>query len=348
MKRLFVVFFIIFIVLFLLVKLNTIKNKGLSPAYIPVNSKELFVQTKLEYMTLEEKVGQMFILGINEPALSSKSAELIIKTNAGGVIIMGGHTLSEINNLTREIKDLNQKIPLFIAVDREVLMSDNFCQNVQEISISLKENGVNLNFGIIGDIGWYPDSFIKPRTYADNPEDVSKRVNETINCSEGVFTTVKHFPGHGRTRLNSHFTVPEIDITYDDWLKTDALPFKTAINNNIDFIMFGHLIYKNIDSQPASLSKKFHQILRNDFKFKGLTITDDLGMLEISDYQTEEVLKQAIEADNNILLYVNSNKEFSYIYQSAVKIVKNNRLLEERINTNIKRILELKYKQKLR
>ena len=299
-------------------------------------------------MALEERVGQMFIWGINEPALSSKSAEFIKKTNAGGVIIMGKHTLIEINNLTRQIKDLNQKIPLFIAVDKEVLMSNNFCQDVRKVTTSLKENGVNLNFGIVGDIGWYPDSFIKPRTYADNPVDVSKRVKEAIDCSEGIFTTTKHFPGHGRTRLNSHFTVPEIDITYDDWLKTDTLPFKIAINNDIDFIMFGHLIYKKIDSQPTSLSKRFHQILRNDFKFKGLTITDDLGMLEASGYQTEEVLKQAMEADNDVLLYVNSNKEFFDIYQSAVKFVKNNRSLEERINTNVKRILELKYKQKLR
>lgn len=344
MKKLFVVFFIIFIVLFLLLRLNTTKNRSLSPVYVPVDSKELFIKTKLDHLTLEEKVGQMFIWGINEPALSSKSAEFIKTANAGGVIIIGKHTLSEINNLTREIKDLNQKIPLFIAVDREVLITNNFCQDVKGVSISLKENGVNLNFGIIADIGWYPDSFIKPRTYADNPGDVSKRVDETINCSKGIFTTVKHFPGHGRTRLNSHFTVPGIDISYDDWLKTDAMPFKTAVDNNVDFIMFGHLIYKNIDTQPACLSKKFHQILRNDFKFKGLTITDDLGMLEASGYKTDDVLKQAIEAGNDVLLYVNSNKEFIDIYQFAVNLIKNNPSQKKQLNISVKRILELKYR----
>src|SRR4030042_2427339 len=144
--------------------------------------REKFVEENLSKMSLEEKVGQMFMWGINEASLSAKSQELIEKTFSGGVIIMGKHPLSEIRNLTGQIKKISIKIPLFIAFDGEIekwakinpenniaknidsLSEQELCDVYGEITDDLKNAGINVNFGIMADIGWFSQSYIKTKT----------------------------------------------------------------------------------------------------------------------------------------------------------------------------------------
>jgi beta-N-acetylhexosaminidase len=155
-------------------------------------------------------------------------------------------------------------------------------------------------------------------------------------------TTVKHFPGHGRTKLDTHVTVPEIKIDYEKWEDTDAKPFKVAIENGVDFVMMGHLIYSKIASEPASLSKEHIQKVR-DMGFEGVITTDDLGMLEASDHDAYESLDKAINSGIDMMLYVRTEENSEDLYQHAVESMIKDKKMENRINESVKRILKMKF-----
>ncbi len=285
---------------------------------------------------LEELVGQRFIWGITEPVLSSKSAELITTTHAGGVIIMGALTSTEIASLTVQIQALPHTLPFIIAIDQEggsvrrmiddenpggttlgKLSDENFCLSVSQTNTKLAKAGINTNFGIIGDIGWYPNAYITSRTYGNTLASVLQKTSLAIQCSKPIRTTIKHFPGHGRTLLNSHLTIPTIQTPHNEWIAFDAQPFLAAISQGVDFIMFGHLRYESIATEPASISPFFHSFAKNR-GFTGLTITDDMGMLENSGMDPIETMRQAFDAGNDILLYVTSKASPQDLFREAL------------------------------
>ncbi|KKS98301.1 MAG: anhydromuramoyl-peptide exo-beta-N-acetylglucosaminidase, beta-N-acetylhexosaminidase [Candidatus Gottesmanbacteria bacterium GW2011_GWA2_43_14] len=344
---------------------TTNPSPTINPEEVKKVKKEKYVQNILSSMTLEEKIGQMIMWGINEPVLSSESASMIEDTHAGGVIIMINKdqvfTPQQINKLTHQIKYLNNKIPLFIAIDGEIgiikskisgfenynqfpeYMDDSkFCSEVSDISNFLYDNGINVNFGIIADIGWN-QGFIKYRTYGNTPESVRNRITTAIDCSNNnLLITVKHFPGHGRTVVDSHYTSPIIETDYDKWLKTDKVPFQEAIDKKVDLVMMGHLIYNKIASEPASLSLVHNNNVRQ-MGFDGIIITDDLGMLESSGIEPKEVLNKAINAKNDILLYVNHRLDANEIINQIVNEVEIHNISVNRINESVQQILKSKY-----
>jgi beta-N-acetylhexosaminidase len=321
-----------------------------------------FAREMLDKMTVEEKVGQMFMWGINESSLSAQSEKMLKDTHAGGVILMGTHTPDQLKSLTASLSKINDSLALFIAVDGEInlmdryglqvqpsvsmidqLTKDELCSRVLQNTTYLKLLGINLNFGIVADIGYYNDSFIKGRTYGNTPETVSEKVKIALTCSGGILTTVKHFPGHGNTKSDSHSSIPNISLTFEEWQKSDALPFYEAIGEYADFIMFGHLLFSNIASAPASLSKQFHDTIRT-MGFQGLTITDDLGMLEGSKYTPQSLIIQAFNADNDIILYINSSLPKKDMFSSTIEYVNRREIPMERIDRSVERILRKKYR----
>ncbi|KKR80040.1 MAG: Beta-N-acetylhexosaminidase [Microgenomates group bacterium GW2011_GWB1_40_9] len=294
-------------------------------------------QTPTEIITpLEETVGQRFIWGITGTTISSESAHIISDTHAGGVILMGELTNTDIASLTAQIQTIPHTLPFIIAIDQEggtvkrMIDDDNpggivlgkyddnkFCNTIASTSAKLANVGINTNFGIIGDIGWYPNAYITNRTYGNTLISVLQKTSFAIQCSKPIRTTIKHFPGHGRTLLNSHLTIPSIQTPYDEWFTSDAQPFLDAISKGIDFIMFGHLRYATIATEPASLSPFFHAFVKNQ-GFTGLTVTDDMGMLERSRINPIETMKQAFDAGNDIILYVTSKESPYDLYQEAL------------------------------
>ena len=107
--------------------------------------------------------------------------------------------------------------------------------------------------------------------------------------TNGMVSCAKHFPGHGSTYKDSHFDLPEIKKGLDELRKNEFLPFVKAIKSRVEFIMMGHLLIPSVDSvYPASLSLKWHEILRSDLKFDRLIISDDLQMEAITKHFTLE------------------------------------------------------------
>jgi beta-N-acetylhexosaminidase len=371
--RLLIILTVITVVIILSIFINRVNKKTImkiltffpTPTLTSEQIEEMktdeYIQSNMSSMTLDEKIGQLFIWGIGENKLSSLTSMRLGNLHAGGVIIMGSRNMANLTELVKKLKSISMKIPMFISIDQEGgtvkrLVDDQnpgpwvlgrledhvICEYQKNTDQLLNQAGVNLNFGIVGDIGWFKNGFITPRTYADDPDEVVKKVDIVLKCSPNVLTSIKHFPGHGRTQYNSHNTIPKIDIAFEDWEKTDLLPFKKAIDDHIQSIMIGHLMYEKIASEPATLSDVYPKILRG-LGFVGLIITDDLGMLEDSGFETYGIVEKALNSGNDILMFVGSRKKYEDIYSYAMELVNEDKLKEEEINNRVRRILRIKY-----
>jgi beta-N-acetylhexosaminidase len=324
-------------------------------------TEEQYISQHLKSMSQEDKVRQLFMWTVTGPNVSDEQLKQIEALKPAGVMISGSMNHTELLMLTVRIRALKTTEPLIISIDQEggqvrrftddplgnpremsVIDDETFCDNIKDSSRWLSELGVNLNFGIIADIAWTPESVMYERSYGSDPGTVSRHVAEAIQCTSGVKTTVKHFPGHGRSQIDSHYAIPSIPLTYDDWKKTDAVPFKAAIQNNIDAVMMGHLIFPDISSDPASLSPRFIKEVR-DLGFEGIVITDDLGMLEAAGLNPVDSMKKAIVAGNDILLYANTTALPEDLSQQAIDFVKQKGISDAELDARVTKILKMKF-----
>lgn len=329
-------------------------------------------------MTLKEQVSNLFILHTPGTELSNFK-NFIDKYHPGGLIFMSDNipeTAEQLKHLTESING-SIELPLFLAIDEEGgvverLKYDDFdsaiefknssLENIKTAIIGrtqlLASVGLNLNFGIIADITNDENSFMFNRVFGGDPMIVGQKVSTAISVTNPLtLSTIKHFPGHGESNEDSHRQIPVSQISYDDWLSSVAVPFVSGIDSGADFVMFGHLIFESVDSVPASLSKKWHDILTKDLGFRGITITDDMRMLSDSgesDYANpiSNAIK-AFVAGNDMLLYVSSSEEtvngysIESIIEGVVDAVKDGTIEYRQLRNSLRKTLQTKNELKV-
>lgn len=333
---------------------------------------------EIEKLSIEEKVGQLFMIGLEEKT-NEDIANLIQENRIGGVVLyrQNYHTYEEMLAYINNIKKLNSKnsIPIFISIDQEGgrvnrmpqeilnLKSATKLANTKKVEIvrksgriigeMLNKTGISMDYAPVLDIRKFKEKHaIGDRCYGENKEDVSKYGIEVMKemQNQKVIPVIKHFPGHGLTKKDSHFRIPKIIQKIEILEKEDMVPFENAIKQNAEAIMVGHLIIKDIDKKyPASLSKKIIQkYLIEKYNYKGLIITDDLKMMAIRlHYNMKNAVVKAIEAGNDIIMIGLPYKKIDKIIKFIVKEVKNGRIKEERINESVEKIIEIKEKYKI-
>ena len=153
--------------------------------------------------------------------------------------------------------------------------------------------------------------------------------------------TLKHFPGHGDTAEDSHYSSAVSYRTVDELRANEYLAFESGINAGADMVMVGHITVPDIDELPATLSEKIIQgELRGHLGYDGVIITDSLGMGAIANiYSSGDAAVMAIQAGNDILL---TPDNFAEAVAGVEQAVADGRLTEERIDESVKRILTLK------
>lgn len=230
--------------------------------------------------------------------------ELMSVSGLGGFIIMGANvpgTPDELAGLVAALT-VDPQLPPLVAIDEEGgvvtrLPWDTFPgadvlrfgtpADVEgafsERGGMLADAGITVNFGIVADIAADPGSFIYWRTLGDDPATASSLVRAAVTGERGhVASTLKHFPGHGAASGDSHALIPSTDLSFEHWLAHEARPFAAGIDAGAALLMFGHLAYTAVAPRPASLSPEWYAIARDELGFAGVTITDDLGMLQDS------------------------------------------------------------------
>jgi len=183
---------------------------------------------------------------------------------------------------------------------------------------------------------------------------VSQFVDAAVGASiDGVATAVKHFPGHGLTSGDTHEGVAHSAISYDNWLAQHALPFQIAIDDDVPLLMFGHLVVDAVDSEPASLSPEWVALVRDQWAYDGVLITDDLSMLEnagddaYSDFATNATA--AIAAGMDLIIDAGGtslNSEMNRVDEAIAAIaaaVESGAISQERIDAAATRVASLRY-----
>ena len=335
------------------------------------------IKEKIDSMTLEQKIGQLFIVGFEGDIINDEIIDLVKNQEVGGLIYFSRNVLdsNQIITLNNEIKAIKKDIPLFISVDEEggvvsrvpdeflklpssgyigKFDDENLSYNIGSIiSKELKSLGFNMDFAPVLDIDSNPNNtVIGERAFGNNADIVSKLGIKTMEGLRdgGIIPVVKHFPGHGDTDIDSHYGLPIVTKTLEELNNLEFIPFKNAIENGADVVMVSSIILSSIDSEyPATMSKKVTtDILRNKLNFDGVIATDDMTMGAIMDnYNLTDAVIMAINAGNDLILVCHGYDDIIKSISAVKDAVSSNIISEERIDESVYRILKLKEKYRV-
>lgn len=318
----------------------------------------------LETLTLEEKIGQIFLVRYPE----TNGAEILEKYKFGGYLLFErdfkNKTEEEIKNEIVNLQSL-ANIPLLIAADEEggkvVRASSNvnlrgekfksprelyqiggfqkIKEDVKEKSKFLYNLGINLNLAPVVDVTTNESDYIYARSLGEEAVLTSEYAKTVILASKegSVSYTLKHFPGYGNN-LDTHKGTSKDNKSYEEIKNTDLPPFEAGIQAGAEAVLISHNIVTSIDEEnPASLSPKVIEVLRNELGFKGVIITDDLYMGAVS--EDDEAVVKAVLAGNDLIIVTDYEKSI----QDVKNAVGSGRITEERINIMVEQVLAWKY-----
>ena len=206
-----------------------------------------------------------------------------------------------------------------------------------------------MNFAPVLDVNTTEENpIIGERAFSANVEEVTNAGKVVIREYEkyGIISVGKHFPGHGAATADSHKTLPVIDLPKDEIENIHIKPFKEAINIGLNAIMAAHVLYPQLDSEnPASVSKKIiNDILINDLGFEGLIITDDMEMNGIKGLSRIEACIKAINAGISMFIFRDTKKDIVELVNDIETAVKTGLIPEDKINTAVNKIFNIKEK----
>lgn len=323
-------------------------------------------------LSLEEKIGQRFIIGVNDSDILP-IIDLIEKCHIGGVILYkkNYNSYSDMLKVIESLKEANKnnKIPLFIAIDQEGGIVNrmppevNNLRNIYDVSKHdkklvpkyadiigniLASSGINMNLAPSLDIyNGSKSKVVFKRCFYGNDEEVGalgkKYILEMNN--HNIISVAKHFPGHGASKVDSHFIIPYIH-NYKDMLVTQVNPFKMVLND-VPAIMLGHLVVRKLTNLlPVTMSNKFIiNYIRCQCNYDGIVMTDEINMLRRHLLYRFNYVNKILKSDNDIILVkIRNYKEGYKIINKYKNMLSKNKELKENLDKHVDRILSVKNK----
>jgi len=334
-------------------------------------AQEKWVDSILSSMTIDEKIGQLFMVQAYsnlDSVHENKIKEMIQNYHVGNLIFMQG-TPKKQAELTNMYQSLS-KVPLMIGFDGEwgldmrlqntyrfpwnmtlgaIQDNDLIRQFGAHLGMHCRRLGIHVNFAPVVDINTNPlNPIIGNRSFGEDKVNVTEKA---IAFSQGmqsqnVLANAKHFPGHGDTATDSHYKLPVINFDRKRLDSIELYPYKRVFDAGMASIMTAHLSIPSLESNaklPTSLSKKVvTTILKEELGFLGLIFTDGLNMKGAADYSTSsEIDLAAILAGNDILLIPQDVPATVSLMQSSLQ---SGVLSQERLDESVRKILLAKYK----
>ena len=311
-------------------------------------------------------------------------AEVVDKYGLGGVIyfawsnnVANPQQIAKLSNgLQRAAANRDTKVdpPLLISTDQEMgvvvrvgppatqlpgsmalgaTRDPRSAQQAAQITgRELRAIGINQNYAPDADVNVDPQNpVIGVRSFSSDPALVSQLVAAQVTGFEqpgrqGVSSTAKHFPGHGDTSTDSHYGLPVIDHTREEWEQLDEPPFRAAVEAGIDSIMTAHIVVPALDpsEDPATLSQPILTgLLRERLGYDGVVVTDSLQMAGVREkYGDDEVAVRAVLAGADQLLMP---MDMDVAYEAVQEAVASGRISAERLDQSVERILRMKYER---
>lgn len=327
-------------------------------------------------MNLNELIGQHMLIGVSGHSLTQDEKKFIVENNISGVVLFGRnvdnpkqiHALcTEIQSLRHKTKD---KAPLFIGIDMEggrvhrlkppftqwpplKTVGDLDAPTVafhfsHRMGLELMSVGINLDFAPCVDVYTNPDNtVIGDRAVSSDPHQVEKMASALVRgyIKSGILSCAKHFPGHGDTVIDSHEELPVEDADMKRLNAVELIPFRKALRSRVDMVMTAHILFKNIDPKwPVTMSEIFlKQMIRDDMKYRGLIITDDLDMKAMAKhYDKSQIPVRSLQAGADLLLYCNEPASPPLAIEAIMDAVGQGQLDKAQLEITHRRILDVK------
>lgn len=338
------------------------------------NPKELTIDEKadkiLASMSKTEKIGQLVMIGIHGTDVTEDSLYQLHQFHFGGVVLFDRNmkSIEQVTKLNKNLQEqCEEKVPLFIAIDEEggkvARMKDvleppksqldigktgkveNAQQSAYDISQKLKEMGFNVNFAPVADLGSFKD-----RHFSSDPMSAAEFVGAAAKGYEeaGMIYSLKHFPGIGKGKTDSHDDSVSVNISEEELFKSDIIPFQKVIegNDNSRFmVMVSHVNYPKIDGDtPASISSVIMKdFLRDKLNYQGIIITDDMEMGAIAKhYGFKGAAVQAVKAGADIVLMCHEYENEQEAYLGLLEALDNGDISQKEIDDKVRRIIKAK------
>ena len=333
-------------------------------------SQKNWVDAQYQKMTLEERIGQLFMILISSEGGETelKNSEHLIKDyHLGGVIFSKGTAIEQVR-WTNHLQKI-AKTPLLIAMDAEwgpamrlddvrpfpwnmalgAIQNDSLLRATGvAMSHELQRLGVHLNFGPVVDVNTNPlNPIIGNRSFGSDPKVVATKAKLILDGfkNTNILSTIKHFPGHGDTEVDSHKGLPLLPYSQQRLDSIELLPFKTLIQQGVGGVMVAHMEVPSLDSEsnlPTSMSSKvISQWLKQKMNFRGLVVSDALNMKGATAQQLPgRPSLNAFRAGNDILIVP---EDVKVAVQTLKDGLKAGAFTEKRLEASVKKILKAKY-----
>jgi beta-N-acetylhexosaminidase len=320
----------------------------------------------------KQLAGQRLMVGFSGTRISEELKSLIKHLKVGGLILFSENlkTPQQIEQLCSEAQQYAHSCgqpPLFIAIDQEggqvarlkspftrfdgnpSMKDEHDAVHFAEVTAAeMAGVGINMNMAPVVDVA--PEeinSIMAGRVFGSDPHWVSRlgvAVIEHLQQNR-IIAVAKHFPGIGRTILDSHKDLPVCDVDLRSLEQFDLIPFKAAIACSVAAVMLSHIAYPQLDSQwPASLSTQIaRDLLRRRFGFDGLVLTDDLDMGAIvQHYDIRTVISRVLEADIDMALICHPGPNIEIAFEKILETLREAPELKARSVKSVQRIMRIK------
>lgn len=335
---------------------------------------------------MDTKIGQMIVAGFKGCEPSEEICEAIERYHIGGVIYFDADVSNKMGERNvrnpKQLKELSAALqsystdgPLFIAIDQEggrvnrlkskygfpasvsaayqgrIGSADTTRKYALQTARTLADCGININFAPCVDVNINPQNAIigrYERSFSADADSVTLHSRIWVDelRGRGLLTSLKHYPGHGSSHSDSHLGL--VDIT-DYWQPAELIPYRNLIAEGYDqIVMMGHLIDRNVDTLPASLSARHIDFLRDSLGFEGVVSTDDMNMGAIVDnYSLDRALSLAINAGVDMIIMGNNARTYepnlaARTHLIIKRLVAEGKISPDKIDTAYSRLMKLK------
>ena len=318
--------------------------------------------------------GQRLMVGFDGTYFNDDLRFIIDQIKAGGIILFARNleTPEQIKNLCDDVQDYAEKCgqpPLFIAIDQEggqvARLKKPFTQFpgnpqmnhekdavhfAQVTAIELNGVGINMNMAPVMDVAPANiDSIMAKRVFGGDPEWVARlgiKVIEHLQRNR-IMAVAKHFPGIGRTILDSHLDLPVLDDDLAAIENFDMIPFKASIQHGVAGMMLSHIFYPKLDNRwPASLSRYIaNDLLRKRLGYDGLVMTDDLDMGAITKhYKIRPAIQQILASEIDLALICHKGPNIEIAFEEIIKALTDSAEMTAKGLDSVARIMNTKRK----
>ncbi|HLQ99197.1 MAG TPA: glycoside hydrolase family 3 N-terminal domain-containing protein [Sphingobacterium sp.] len=348
------------------------KSKTTETSFVSfINQEHAWVDSVFNSLTPKERIAQLFMVrahsNLGQNYIDSV-ARVIEEEQLGGVVVFQGTPEGHVGMLNRYQK--LTKVPLLTSIDGEwglgmrlpdeaisypyqmtlgAVQEDGLLRKMgNEIGKDLKRMGIHFNFAPTVDINNNPKNpVIGFRSFGDDKHKVTDKSEAYVKglMDEGILASIKHFPGHGDTDVDSHFDLPQLNFTRERLDEVELFPFKELIDRGVPSVMVGHMHIPALDDEPhvsSSISRKIiTDLLKKEMEFKGLIVTDAMSMKGVrKHFPGTEADVRTLQAGSDLLeLSENSGKAIAAIEEALAA----GEISQEEVDEKVKRVLATKY-----